>query len=115
MTRFGRRDDKQELENALRASRPEPRSEFLDSVTDRIENAKPRQRRRPTGSLRLAFAVVAATALAASAGTVAGLAHSWRPAGGDVSGAMEMAHHDGQGDDPFDSQYQGKLPVCHKG
>ena len=40
MTRFWRRDDGQELESTLRASRPEPRGEFVDSVVERIEAKK---------------------------------------------------------------------------
>jgi hypothetical protein len=115
MTRFWRHDHEKELENALRSSRPEPRSDFVDDVAGRIESTRNRRARRPAGSLRLAFAVTAATALAASAGTVAGLAHSNRPAGGGPSAAIEMSHHDGQGDNPFDHQYQGKIPVCHNG
>ena len=113
MTRFWRHDDENELENALRSSRPEPRSDFVDDVAGRIESTRNRRARRPAGSLRLAFAVIAATALAASAGTVAGLAHSNRPGGDDPTAAVEMSR--GQGDNPFDHQYQGKIPVCHKG
>ena len=54
--------------------------------------------------------------MAASAGTVAGLAHSTRGGGGHHGGGGHPSGIlEGSGDRPFHDQYQGKIAVCHRG
>jgi hypothetical protein len=121
MTRFWRRERRHDVEHALRASRPEPRSEFVETLTERLESAEPRRLRRPTASMRLVFAVVLGAAIAASAGTVGGLAAGGGNGGGGDRGGRHfnippaVAAALGEGVDPFSDQYQGRIPVCHRG
>jgi hypothetical protein len=74
MARFARRlGTRSNLEAELRATRPEPRPEFLAQLVDRV-NAEPWARSR--GARRLAAACVPAVALAIALASVGGLGYA---------------------------------------
>jgi hypothetical protein len=86
MTRLWKRHREDEIERLLRANRPEPRDEFVNSLLGPLET-KP-QRFRPQRPGRRILLATAVTVLAASAAIAAGGAHV---AGTSISNLVRVA------------------------
>jgi hypothetical protein len=112
-----------ELERRLRASRPEPRREFLDALVGRLE------RKRPVGRLRTALATgLTAAGLATftafgGVGYASSAAHSFVSAitsshgnGHSVKGGQAGNGGANKSDSasPASDQYVGKTTICHR-
>jgi hypothetical protein len=120
MAGFWKRGD--EIERKLRAERPEPRSEFVQSLADEVSS---RRHRRPT-RMRVVFVTAVTGALALSLSTFGGLSYA-ASAVKHVAVAVvaPVTHDDGapgqnkaKHDDSVSSaqaQYGNKVTVCHHG
>ena len=117
MTGFWKRGD--ELERKLRAERPEPRSEFVQSLADDVSS---KRHRRPT-RMRVVFVTAVTTALALSLSTFGGLSYAASAVKqAAVAVVAPVTHNDaatGQGKVKHNSsaqaQYGDKVTVCHDG
>ena len=84
MRGFWKREDK--LERELRAQRPEPRAEFMQSIESRVNG---KAYRRPTGSLRLGLAAALTVGMLVALASFGGLSY----AATGVSHAVQAATH----------------------
>ena len=120
MTGFWKRGD--ELERKLRAERPEPRSEFVQSLADDVSS---KRHRRPT-RMRVVFVTAVTTALALSMSTFGGLSYAATAVKhAAVAVVAPVTHNDGAPgqtktkhahSSSAQAQYNGdKVTVCHGG
>jgi hypothetical protein len=84
MRGFWKREDK--LERELRAQRPEPRAEFMQSIESRVNG---KAYRRPTGPLRLGLAAALTVGMLVALASFGGLSY----AATGVSHAVKAATH----------------------
>jgi hypothetical protein len=120
MTGFWKRGD--ELERKLRAERPEPRSEFVQSLADDVSS---KRHRRPT-RMRIVFVTAVTGALALSLSTFGGLSYAASAVKyAAVAVVAPVTHDDGApGQNKADhndsvssaqAQYGDTVTVCHHG
>jgi hypothetical protein len=110
--RFWKRED--ELEARLRASRPEPRPEFVRAIAGRVEHV-PRRR-----AARVALAASLTVVALAVFGGLGGLSYAAKA----VSLGADESNSRGQGgsvsalknnnDTPSNDQYAEKVTICHR-
>lgn len=87
MRRFTRmRGEAGRLERELRAARPEPRADFLLSLTRHVSDSRPRQPRRAS---RVAFALALTTFMVGTFASFGGLSYA---ASGAASAASAVKH-----------------------
>jgi hypothetical protein len=108
---FRSRKEHRDLEAALRANRPEPREEFVASLTERI-GSTPEPRRH--GSLRLGFAGGITAAMLVALASFGGLGYA---AAGASSAADKLQRVAGPATIERSSaqdQYGGRVTICHR-
>jgi hypothetical protein len=118
---FWKRGD--EIERKLRAERPEPRSEFVQSLADDVSS---KRHRRPT-RMRVVFVTAVTGALALSLSTFGGLSYAASAVKHVAVAVVAPVTHDdgghGQDNKPdhngsvssAQAQYGNKVTVCHHG
>ena len=119
MRRLWRHRD--ELGARLRATRPEPPPELLNSIVGRVGQ------KRSGGNLRVAFALSLTIAALVSFGAFGGIGYA-SSAGHSFASALTLhdshsgkANHNNHGNNlkvgngsAADDQYVGKTPICHR-
>jgi hypothetical protein len=114
MRSFWQRRPEDEVERLLRANRPEPRDEFVDSMLARLETKRqgPRQRLSPR-----VLAAGAVTALALGAGVAAGAVHVASTSISNLGNVAGSGIHGSKGDrggnGNWGGNYETSVPVCH--
>jgi hypothetical protein len=99
------------LEAELRASRPEPRPEFVAAIVDRVERAAPQRR---AGSFRVAFAGGLTAALFVALASFGGLSYAASGAANavrQVTGTQQPRAVQGTA---AQAQYEGRITICHR-
>jgi ferric-dicitrate binding protein FerR (iron transport regulator) len=110
---------KRDLATRLRTERPQPSSEFLASVEDRVRSGRQRSRGR---RFQLAFAGGLTAALVAALASVGGVGYAAsgvtavaNVATDLVSGSTQQSSNTNVSNSSADFQYGHKFLVCHNG